>query len=129
MGELSKPIMSPLGVIYKCFHDSEAHALKSAQWAAKLFVGSALPFNIIGPGKKGMFEAGMMLTVPPTAKNMKPRKTPEADESWMQQPEHCYVLYDALETPIAVYFHKHDLICKPLTTPPMTAFFVLSLDQ
>ena len=129
MGELTKPIMSPLGVIYRSFHESEAHALKSASWAVKLFGGTAAPFNTIGPGTRGYYEAGMMLMIPPTAQCMKARKTPEADTEWQTRPEHGYVLYDALETPIAVYFHKHDLICKPLTTPPMTAFFVLSLDQ
>jgi hypothetical protein len=127
MGQLSKPIMSPVGVVYRCLHESEAHALKSAQWAVKLFGGSVTNFNIIGPGKSGMFEAAVMNTVPPGTACAKGRKN--ADISWFGEQAHAYVLYNDLETPLVLYFFKHEVLLKPSLNPPMYAFHEISLEQ
>lgn len=127
MGELSKPMMTPLGVLYRSLCDSDREALKYAEWAVKLFGGETSQLNLVGPNPKGMFEAGVLATISPDAKCMKPRKAGE-DTSWYATPEQACVLFDALETPAALYFHKRDLLYKPTTTPPMTAFFVLDLN-
>ncbi len=127
MGELSKPMMTPLGVLYRSLCDSDREALKYAEWAVKLFGGEASQLNLVGPNPKGMFEAGLLATVPATAKCMKARKAGE-DTSWYATPEKACVLFDALETPAAFYFPARDLLFKPGSTPPMTAFFVLDLN-
>lgn len=131
MGELSKPIMTPVGVAYRSLHDSAEVALKSAQWAVKLFGGlapmSASELNIIGPGRLGKYEAAVLATVPAGVSCVQPRKN--QDTSWFQTPEHAYVLFDALETPVALYFHKRDVFLKPGTKPPIFGYGEISLDQ
>ncbi len=127
MGELTRPIMTPLGVIYRSYCDTEGEALKYAQWAVKLFGGTATAFNLVC-GKKGYYEAVILATVPANAKCFKERKKPEPTD-WFQTPEPAYVLFDSLETPIALYFHKRELMLKPTTTPPMTAYHILDLEQ
>jgi hypothetical protein len=110
MGQLSKPIMTPVGVAYRSFHDTDANALKAAQWAVKLFGGQASAFQIIGPGRKGYYEAAILATVPETATCL--AKDKSRDTSWHGTPEHAYVLFDDLETPIGLYFHKKGLFLK-----------------
>jgi hypothetical protein len=127
MGELSKPIMTPVGVVYRSFHDSVAHALKSGEWAAKLFGGAATAFHVIGPSSKG-YEAAIMASVPADVQDVKPRKTP-SDGAWESTPEIAYVLYDSIETPIALYFHQHELVLKPISKPPMKAYYALAVDK
>jgi hypothetical protein len=131
MGELSKPIMTPVGVAYRSLHDSVEPAMKSAQWAIKLFGGiapvSASELNIIGPGKKGKYESSVLTVMPANASCIQARKN--ADQSWFQTPELAYVLFDALETPIVFYFHKRDLFLKPGTKPPVYGYGEISLDQ
>jgi hypothetical protein len=127
MGELSKPIMTPVGVAYRSLHDSVEVALKSAQWAVKLFGGKASELNIIGPGKLGKYESAVLATVPAGASCVQARKN--ADASWFQTPELAYVLFDALETPVALYFHKRDVFLKPGTKPPIYGYGEISLDQ
>lgn len=125
MGELSKPIMTPLGVVYRSMMDTAGHALKSSEWAVKMWGGTATTFNVIGPGKRGFYEAAILAKVPPEAKCVKPRKDPPID--WMQEPAHAYVLFDALETPLVLYFYKHELLYKP--SMQMTAYHAMSLEQ
>lgn len=127
MGELSKPIMTPVGVAYRSLHDSVDVALKSAQWAVKLFGGQASELNIIGPGKLGKYESAVLATVPAGASCVQARKN--ADTAWFQTPELAYVLFDALETPVALYFHKRDVFLKPGTKPPIFGYGEISLDQ
>ncbi len=131
MGELSKPIMTPVGVGYRSQHDTVEVALKSAQWATKLFGGltpmQSSELNIIGPGKKGKYESAVLATVPANAQCIQARKN--ADTSWFQTPELAYVLFDALETPLIIYFHKRDLFLKPGTKPPIYGYGEISLDQ
>jgi hypothetical protein len=127
MGELSKPIMTPVGVGYRSQHDSVETALKSAQWAVKLFHGQSSELNIIGPGRKGKYEAAILAKVPENASCIQARKG--ADTSWFQTLEIAYVLFDALETPIILYFHKRDLFLKPGTKPPIYGYGEISLDQ
>ncbi len=131
MGELSKPMMTPVGVAYRSLHDSVEVAMKSSQWAAKLFGGLApvamSELNIIGPGKKGKYESTVLTVVPAGASCIHARKN--ADTSWFQTPELAYVLFDALETPIIFYFHKRDLFLKPGTKPPVYGYGEISLDQ
>jgi hypothetical protein len=59
---------------------------------------------------------------------MKERKKPEPTD-WFQTPELAYVLFDSIETPTALYFHKRDLLLKPTETPPMSAYHILDLEQ
>jgi hypothetical protein len=125
MGELQKPMMTPLGVLYRAYHDSEGHAFKSSEWAVKLFGGAVTSANMIGPGRKGYYEAAIMAKVPAEVQNVKPRK--DANIDWQKDPTHAYVLYDSLETPLALYFYKHELLYKP--SMKMTAYFTFSLDQ
>jgi hypothetical protein len=120
MGTLSKPFMTPVGVLYRSFHESEAHALKAAEWAVKLFGGKTTAFNTIGPAKNGMYESGILYTVPENAEWAKPPRK-EPDKSWWNEPTHACVFFDALDTPSALYFFKHDLIIKPGRTPPFIA--------
>ena len=127
MGEISKPIMTPVGVAYRALHDNVADALKSSQWAVKLFGGSASELNVIGPGKLGKYEAAVIFTMPTNATCVQPRKN--ADKGWFGEPEHGYVLYDNLETPVAIYFHKRDVFLKPGTKPPIYGYGEISLDQ
>jgi hypothetical protein len=131
MGELSKPIMTPVGVAYRSLHDTVEVAMKSSQWAAKLFGGMApvqmSELTIIGPGKKGKYESTVTTIVPANATCIQDRKS--ADKSWFQTPELAYVLFDALETPVAFYFHKRDLFLKPGTKPPVYGYGEISLDQ
>jgi hypothetical protein len=131
MGELSKPIMTPVGVAYRSQHDTVESAVKSAQWAVKLFGAlshmSTSELNIIGPGKKGKYESAVLATVPPGAQCIQPRKN--ADTSWFSTPEPAYVLFNDLETPIVIYFHKRDLFLKPGTKPPIYGYGEISLDQ
>jgi hypothetical protein len=126
MGDLSKPIMSPVGVIYRAFHYSEAHALKSSEWAVKMFGGQTTAFDMIGPGKKGFYEAAVRIALPPDTQNVKPRKNP-GDTSWMAEPQHAYVFYNDLEEPLALYFHQHEVIWKPRMK--MCGYFTISLEQ
>jgi hypothetical protein len=126
MGELSKPFMTPVGVLYRSFHDTEAHALKAAEWAVKLFGGKTTAYNVIGPNKKGLYESGILFTVPADAEWAKPpRKDP--DKSWWSEPTHAYVFFDSLETPAALFFYKQDLIIKPGRQPPFIAQISLDL--
>jgi hypothetical protein len=127
MGELSKPTMTPVGVAYRSQHDNVESALKSAQWAVKLFGGEASELNVIGPGNKGKYESAILATVPLAASCVKTRKG--TDTSWFQTPEHAYVLFDALEMPAALYFYKRDLFLKPGTKPPIYGYGEISLDQ
>jgi len=127
MGELSKPIMTPVGVAYRSLHDSVEVALKSAQWAVKLFGGQASELNIIGPGRKGKYESSILAKMPQGASCVQARKN--ADTSWFGEPELCYVLFDALETPVALYFHKREVFLKPGTKPPIYGYGEISLDQ
>jgi hypothetical protein len=127
MGELSKPTMTPVGVAYRSQHDTVESALKSAQWAVKLFGGEASELNVIGPGNKGKYESAILGTVPSLAACIKSRKG--ADASWFQTPEPAYVLFDALETPVALYFYKRDLFLKPGSKPPIYGYGEIALDQ
>jgi hypothetical protein len=127
MGELSRPIMTPVGVAYRSQHDNVEAALKSAQWAVKLFGGECSELNIVGPGKKGKYEAAILARMPAGASCIQPRKN--ADTSWFGTPELAYVLFDALETPIVIYFHKRDVFVKPGTKPPIYGYGEISLDQ
>jgi hypothetical protein len=127
MGELSKPTMTPVGVAYRSQHDTVESALKSALWAVKLFGGEASELNIIGPGNKGRFESAILCTVPAGATCIKARKG--ADSSWFQIPERAYVLFDALEMPVILYFHKRDLFVKPGTKPPIYGYGEISVEQ
>jgi hypothetical protein len=127
MGELSKPIMSPVGVVYRSFHDSEGNALKFAEWAKKTWGGDISAQRIIGPGKKGFYESAMMAQVAPGAQNVKPRK--DAPTEWMSSLAHAYILFNALEEPIVLYFHEHELFYKPKSTPPMIGYMYLAMDQ
>jgi hypothetical protein len=127
MGELSKPFMTPLGVMYRSLCDTDAQALKYASWAVKLFGGEASLQNIIGPGRKGCYEASVLATIPEGTKLLKPRST--NDLSWISTPEQAYVFFDALETPASLYFHKHEMIFRPTLTPPMMAYFIVDLEQ
>jgi hypothetical protein len=127
MGELSKPIMTPVGVAYRSQHDTVEVALKSAQWAVKLFGGAASELHIIGPGRKGKYESTIVVAMPAGAACIQPRKN--ADTSWFSTPELAYVLFDALETPVALYFHKRDVFVKPGTKPPVYGYGEISLDQ
>jgi hypothetical protein len=131
MGELSKPMMTPVGVAYRSQHDTVDFALRSAQWAVKLFGGiapvTASELNIIGPGRKGKYEAAVLAAMPAGASCIQARKN--ADTSWFQTPELAYVLFDALETPVALYFHKRELFLKPGTKPPVYGYGEISLDQ
>jgi hypothetical protein len=131
MGELSKPFMTPVGVAYRSLHDSVDVAMKSAQWAAKLFGGlapvSMSELNIIGPGKKGKYESAVLTVIPAGAACIHARKN--ADTSWFQTAELAYVLFDALETPVIFYFHKRDVFFKPGTKPPVYGYGEISLDQ
>jgi hypothetical protein len=127
MGELSKPIMTPVGVAYRALHDSPETALKSSQWAVKLFGGAASELNVVGPGKLGKYEAAVMFAMPANASCVQARKN--ADTAWFGTPELAYVLYDALETPVAIYFHKRDVFLKPGTKPPIYGYGEISLDQ
>jgi hypothetical protein len=120
-------MMTPVGVAYRSMHDTVESALKSSQWAVKLFGGQASELNVIGPGNKGKYESAILAKVPEGASCIQPRKN--ADTSWFQTPEHAYVLFDALETPIALYFHKRDLFLKPGTKPPIYGYGEISLDQ
>jgi hypothetical protein len=127
MGEISKPIMTPVGVAYRALHDSVETALKSSQWAVKLFGGSSSELNVIGPGKLGKYEAAVLFAMPPNAACVQARKN--ADISWFGTPELAYVLYDNLETPIALYFNKRDVFLKPGSKPPIYGYGEISLDQ
>ncbi len=127
MGELSKPIMTPVGVGYRSLHDSVETALKSAKWYTNLYGGTSSELNIIGPGKKGKYEASVTAIIPPSATCVQPRKN--ADASWFSTPELAYVLFDALETPVALYFHKRDVFVKPGTKPPIYGYGEISLEQ
>jgi hypothetical protein len=127
MGELSKPIMTPVGVAYRSMHDSVEFALKSSQWAVKLFGGQCSELNVIGPGNKGKYESAILAKVPESASCIKARK--DADKSWFQTPEQAYVLFDSLETPIVLYFFKRDLFLKPGTKPPIYGYGEISLEQ
>ena len=126
MGELSKPIMSPVGVVYRAFHDSEANALKSASWAVKKFGGETSAFDILGPGKKGYYESAIRIILPADTQNVKPRKNP-VDMSWQAEPQQAYIFYNELEEPLALYFIKHEIIWKP--SMKMCGFFPTSLEQ
>jgi hypothetical protein len=127
MGELSKPTMTPVGVAYRSQHDTVESALKSGQWAVKLFGGAASELNVIGPGNKGKYESAILAVMPAVASCIQPRKS--ADTSWFLAPEHAYVLFDALETPVALYFYKRGLFLKPGTKPPVYGYGEISLDQ
>ncbi|HEY8040878.1 MAG TPA: hypothetical protein VIF15_13830 [Polyangiaceae bacterium] len=127
MGELSRPIMTPVGVVYRSLHDAEGPALKAAQWAVALFGGATSSFNLVGPGRKGKYEAAIMATVPAGATCLQPRKG--ADASWFSTPEIAYVLFDSLETPCALYFHKRELFLKPGTKPPIYGYQEMSTEQ
>ena len=127
MGELSKPIMTPVGVGYRSLHDTVEVALKSAKWGVNLFGGATSELNIIGPGKKGKYESAIIVGMPANATCVQARKN--ADTSWFSKPELAYILFDALETPIIVYFHKRDLFLKPGTKPPIYGYGEISLDQ
>ena len=121
MGELSRPIMTPLGVVYRSICYSQAEALKHGEWAVKKFGGSTAAFHQIGPSPKNFFEPGMLGTVPPTAKCVKKSKEP-ADTGWYSVPEHACILVDDTSTPIALYFEKYGLLLKPKEDPPLTAY-------
>ncbi len=127
MGEISKPIMTAVGVLYRNFHDSEVNALKSAVWATTLFGGKATSFDLIGPGKKGYYEAAILATVPANVQNVKPRK--DAPTDWFQTPTQAYVFFDKYEQPAALFFYKYDLWVKPTTTPPMMGYQAMSLEE
>lgn len=66
--------------------------------------------------------------MPENIQNVKPRKTPQ-DTSWQKEPAHAYVLFDTTETPIVLYFHKHDLLYRPSPTTPYIASHVIELAQ
>lgn len=128
MGDISKPIMTPVGVIYRLLCFTEAEAMKYAEWGVKLWGGTATPFNLLGPGAKGCYEAVIFTTIPPNAKVVKSRKAGD-DTSWHSTPEPAVVLYDSVEAPNALYFHKREIVYKPSLNPPMWAYHTLSLDQ
>ena len=119
--------MTPVGVVYRSFFDTQANALKSSEWAVKLFGGETSAFNVIGPGRKGFYEAAIRITVPQGANCLKPRKG--ADDEWQKTPEHAYVLFDPLETPLALYFHNRQFLLKPKTSPALTAYHLMAMEQ
>jgi hypothetical protein len=124
MGQLSAPIKTPLGVVYRTLC-SDAEALEYAEWAVKLFGGTTSAFHIIGPGARGFYEAAILATVPAGTKQIKP----QSDErpAWQDAPAQAYVLYDDNEGPIALYFHEHKLLVKPKESPPLAAICDLNL--
>jgi hypothetical protein len=126
MGELSKPFMTPVGVFYRSFHDTEGHAFKAAEWAVKLFGGKTTPFNTIGPTKKGFYESGILATVPEDAEWAKPPRK-DTDKSWWSEPTHAYVFFDEYDAPSGLYFYKHELVMKPGRKPPFVAQISLDL--
>jgi hypothetical protein len=128
MGEISKPIMTPVGVVYRLLCPTEAAAMKYSAWAAKMFGGTFSPLNLVGPGTKGYYEAVVVTTIAPNAKVVKPRAKGD-DVSWHATPEPALVLYDSLESPSALYFHKREIVYKNTLTPPMWAYHTLSLEQ
>jgi hypothetical protein len=127
MGQLSAPIMTPLGVVYRSLCNNQGEALKYAEWAVKLFGGTASAFYVIGPGPKGFYEAAILGNVPTNAKQIKPpaKERPE----WQDAPAQAYVLFDDTETPLALYFHEHNLLLKPKESPPLTAGCDIDLRQ
>lgn len=125
MGELSRPIMTPLGVVYRSICYNQAEALAHGEWAAKMFGGSTASFHQVGPNQKGFFEPGILGMVPTSAKCVKKSKEP-ADTSWYQVPEHACVLVDDTSTPIALYFEARGLLLKPKESPPLTAYCTVS---
>ena len=124
MGELSRPIMTPLGVVYRSICYAQAEALSHGEWAASLFGGSTAGFHQFGPNPKGYFEPGMLGTVPAGAKCVKKPQEPD-DESWYGTPEHACVLVDDTSKPIALYFPNRGLLVKPKESPPLTAYCVV----
>jgi hypothetical protein len=125
MGQLTKPFMTPVGVFYRSFHDTEGHAMKASEWAVKLFGGKVTGFAIVSR-QKG-YESGIMATVPENAENVKPRK--DADKSWYSEPTHAIVFFDELETPSGLYFFKHELVMKPGRNPPFIAYVSIELEK
>jgi hypothetical protein len=126
MAQLSDPIMTPLGVVYRSFCNNQDEALKYAQWAVKLFGGDASAFRVIGPSTKGFYEAAIMATVPEGTKLIKPpKKMPST--AWQKEPAHAYVLFDNLEQPLALYFFEHELVVKPREEPPLMAYHAMTL--
>ena len=128
MGEISKPIMTPVGVVYRLLCASEAEAMKYSSWGMKMFLGTCSPLNLVGPGSKGFYEAVVVTTIPENAKVVKSRKSGD-DISWHSTPEPAVLLYDSLEAPSALYFHKREVVYKNTLNPPMWAYFSLSLEQ
>ena len=128
MGELSKPMMTPVGVVYRLLCPSEAEAMKYSAWGVKMFGGTCNPLNLVGPGSKGYYEAVVITTIAPNAKVVKPRKSGD-DISWHSTPEPAVLLYDSLAAPSALYFHKREVVYKNTLTPPMWAYHTLSLEQ
>jgi hypothetical protein len=120
MAELSTPIMTPLGLVYRIFFGSNDEALKFAEWAKGILGGVASPVSVFGPGPKGRYEAGLLATVPKGAKCLKRRKG--VSEAWMKTPEPAYVLFNEKETPIALYFHERELLFMLQDGKPITAY-------
>jgi hypothetical protein len=125
MGELSRPIMTPLGVVYRNICYPQAEALKNAEWAVKVFGGSTAAFHQFGPNGKGFYEPGILATVPVGARVVKKSAEP-ADTGWYSVPEQACVLVDATSTPIALYFEKRGLLVKPKESPPLIAYCLVS---
>jgi hypothetical protein len=120
--------MTPLGVVYRSLCASQAEALKYSEWAAKLFGGDANAFTIVGPGVKGFYEAAIRATVPANATCVK-RPKRDWPSDWYSTPEHAYVLFNDLETPIALYFDARELVLKPKEDPPLSAWFSMPMKQ
>jgi hypothetical protein len=125
MGELSRPIMTPLGVVYRNLCYAQVEALNHGEWAVKLFGGSTAAFHQIGPNMKGFYEPGVLATVPAGVRCVKKSKEP-ADTGWYSVPEVACVLVDDTSTPIALYFEKRGLLLKPKESPPLTAYCVVA---
>ena len=110
MADLSSPMMTPVGVVYRAFFPTAAHALKGAQFWCKLFGGEASELFLTA-NRKGFFEAVVEAKIPPGTQNVKPRK--DVDESWMANPARAQVLFTDLEQPRALYFFEHELLYRP----------------
>jgi hypothetical protein len=124
MGQISSPIMTPLGVAYRSYHDTAANALKYSEWGVKVLGGEASGTTIFGPGRKGFYEAGILVAVPVdkvTCVNPDPKK----DLSWQTTPSQAYVLFDELEVPLFIYFPLKRYLVKV----PHTANYYLPMDQ
>ena len=128
MGELSRPIMTPLGVVYRCICYDQSEAVRYGEWAVKTFGGqsSTSAFHQFGPNQKGFYEPGVIATVPANAKCVKKAENTDSTD-WYATPEQAHVLVDATSTPFALFFDQRGLLLKPNEDPPLTAYCIVPI--